>query len=116
MNRLLAIAVVVLLVAAGCGGNPGQKTAESKTGESKAAPQEANVRAAPAAKLKPDFTLTTAQLKKEFEADAAAADKKYPGKILEVDGPIEDPFFQDISGTRTSLSVPLTRRAKSGLR
>ena len=30
MNRLLAIAVVVL-VAAGCGQNPGQKTAEPKT-------------------------------------------------------------------------------------
>src|SRR6266545_3005516 len=36
-----------------------------------------------------DFTLTSEQLAKDYETDSAAANKKYTGKWVEVEGPVQ---------------------------
>jgi hypothetical protein len=38
---------------------------------------------------KVDFTLTSEQIAKDYETDSAAANKKYTGKWVEVEGPVE---------------------------
>jgi hypothetical protein len=47
-----------------------------------------NLKSTDMAKAKPDFIITASELQKAFEADEAAASKKYINKILEVTGKI----------------------------
>jgi hypothetical protein len=72
---LLASAVL----AGGCRQSP--TTADNRT-----APSTAGKEQTPA---KVDFSLTSEQLAKEYETDRTAADQKYKGKWVEVEGPME---------------------------
>lgn len=67
------------ILAIGCGKDapaPETKDGSGDTGKDKTS-------------AKVDFTLTSAQLAKDYETDRAAANKKYTGKWVEVEGPVE---------------------------
>jgi hypothetical protein len=68
-----------VLLAGGCSQGP---TAPEKTPTSGKAAEEQTPG-------KVDFTLTSEQLARDYETDRAAADEKYKGKWVEVDGPME---------------------------
>ncbi|HKB38765.1 MAG TPA: hypothetical protein VKD72_20145 [Gemmataceae bacterium] len=68
-----------VLLAAGCGKDPpapANKDGSGDAGKEKTAD-------------KVDFTLTSEQLAKDYETDSAAANKKYTGKWVEVEGPMQ---------------------------
>ena len=62
------------------------------------------------AELKPDYSLTSSSLLKEFEQDEPASNKKYWDKILLVDGRVKDVTVDErglyslIVGDSTSMS------------
>jgi hypothetical protein len=81
VRRLLLAAALLagVLPAVGCEKGPAGP----------AGPAPAGTAAEPQAPAKVDFTLTSEQLAREYETDRAAADQKYKGKWVEVEGPME---------------------------
>jgi len=55
------------------------------------------------APAKVDFTLTSEQLAKDYETDRAAANKKYSGKWVEVEGPVQ--FVPVLANGDVSISL-----------
>src|SRR5262249_5169222 len=54
---------------------------------------------------KPEFTMTAAQLAKEYAADKAAFDKKYVDKLVELEGVVEDPNLGPVGGSRPRVTL-----------
>ena len=56
-------------------------------------------------KVKPDFTITAADLQKAFESDEAAANSRYVRKILDVSGIIESVRQVEDKSTNVALKT-----------
>jgi len=85
--------LVSVLLAAGCGKDPPapvNKNGSGDAGKDKTAD-------------KVDFTLTSEQLAKDYETDSAAANKKYTGKWVEVEGPMQ--FVLVLPGGDVNISL-----------
>jgi hypothetical protein len=82
-----------VLLVAGCGRDPpapANKDGPGDAGKEKTAD-------------KVDFTLTSEQLAKDYETDSAAANKKYTGKWVEVEGPVQ--FVLVLPGGDVNISL-----------
>jgi hypothetical protein len=90
-----ALLVACLLVAAGCGqqgGTTGSAASPPKSDTTKdtpAAAKETDPKPAAAAANEPAFRGKAEDLHKEFKASKAAADTKYTGKYVEVEGRVD---------------------------
>jgi hypothetical protein len=83
----VALSAALAVTQVGCGGGGDKKgTPPAITDSSKGGPPGG---------FKPDFTVTSEALAKEFLADAKAAKAKYKAKVIEVSGPVTGLLFED---------------------
>jgi hypothetical protein len=104
MTRLLLrlSSLAAVLVAVGCSAAPSTPPGEPKKDDPK-------TYSTPKA---PDFTVTAVDLAKEFDADKAAADKRYKGKLLQVEGEVREVL--PASGGKTPVLLAGTPKAADG--
>jgi hypothetical protein len=107
-----ALLVVCLLVAAGCaqkGDTTGSTAPPPKSAGTKDTPattREATPTPAASASNEPAFRGKAEELHKEFKAGQAAADKKYKGKYVEVEGQVDKVSWATGSKDKLDLAPP----------
>jgi hypothetical protein len=98
--RSLALVVAVLSLVSLASGCPrkddpssSQRSSASQSSQSKEPNSSSTSDSTSGEPKKVDFSLNLEDLFKEFEADREAAAKKYGGKIMEIEGVVEDPHL-----------------------
>lgn len=110
--RWFELAVTVAIVALGLVNVPGCKKAETPSPQA-AKPKDAAASKEPARvprpieelQKPPAFTLPASQLAQDFAADEKAATEKYKGKLIQVEGVVED--VKLVEGVMPTVSVSL---------
>src|SRR5262245_34941903 len=108
---LITVSVLgLVLTAAGCNKEADQPAKAQKTTTDGQPPAKKNGPITePEPKTKPsgkhEFTMTAAQLAKEYAADKAAFDKKYVDKLVELEGVVEDPNLGPVGGSRPRVTL-----------